>query len=227
MTTAIEVKSRPILFNSAMVQALLAGRKTQTRRKVQKWEEGLGQHYIIELISHPLWKVWCDGSQKKIMSKQRPLKSPYEPGMELWVRETHAYLDSDYHPAKEGRPVYRADHMTDSDGPDLITWKPSIFMPRAASRITITVTGVRVERLQDISEQDAIAEGIDYGLDFYSTVYRDYSSPDKWFFKAVDSYRTLWDSINGKKEGATWSDNPWVWVVEFELAKNPIEHTLI
>ena len=97
-------------------------------------------------------------------------------------------------------------------------WKrPAIFMPRAACRILLEVTEVRVQRLQDISEADAIAEGIEPNPAWIGT-YRDYSVERErqvWNLDPVASYRTLWDSINGKTPGAAWADNPWVWAVSF------------
>lgn len=98
--------------------------------------------------------------------------------------------------------------MADSD--DIPKWKPSIHMPRWASRITLEITGVRVERLQDISEADAIAEGIESRDDLYR--FRNYALDGSWCISAIDSYRSLWGSINGP---GSWDANPFVWVVEF------------
>ncbi len=95
-------------------------------------------------------------------------------------------------------------------------WKPSIHMPRWASRITLEVTGVRVERLQDISEEDAIAEGVECweerGYDDAQDFYRNYHTGGD-LFTAKASYRTLWESINGP---GSWERNDWVWVIEFK-----------
>jgi hypothetical protein len=174
------VTERPILFSGPMVHELLAGTKTQTRRLVKN---------VPELMNER--NEWC-----------LPLRSPYgNVGDTLWVRETWAHA-----PAPWTEPtgiVYRAcDNRTDYGGP----WKPSIFMPRWASRITLRITRLRVERLQAISEADAIAEGCPavslHDLDCDST-------------PPSGHYAKLWDSINGKR--VPWDLNPWVWVVCFAL----------
>jgi hypothetical protein len=124
----------------------------------------------------------------------------------LWVRETWAdYL---------GEIVYRADEGLEGIGfaPESLKWKPSIFMPRSASRITLEITDIRVERLQDISEEDAIAEGIMYE-DHYSRRYFDSLAEDYSYKSPIDSYQSLWDSINGDKH--PWESNCWVWVISF------------
>jgi len=127
-----------------------------------------------------------------------PTKCPYgQPGDRLWVRE--AFLVG-----RGGLPCYRADGVAPNVDDK---WKPSIHMPRAYSRITLEVTGVRVERVLEISPQDAWAEGID--LPAYAPVSQSLPSP-------VDVFSALWDSINGKKPGRSWADNPYVWVVEFK-----------
>jgi hypothetical protein len=206
-------KERPILFSAPMVCALLAGTKTQTRRVV-KWR-GLSPGLNLRfsglsafkgcagwyLSSHGIGGAWEDRSQLT--------PCPYgQPGDRLWVREAWARtvvgLGTEM-------VVYGAgDNRTDYGGP----WKPSIHMPRAASRITLEVTGVRVERLQDISEADAQAEGIPY-----SERFRGYCIGQAEHFNSHDpreSYRSLWQAINGPD---SWAANPWVWVVEFKRAK--------
>jgi hypothetical protein len=105
----------------------------------------------------------------------------------------------------------------------VLKWKPSIHMPRAASRITLEITGVKVERLQDISEEDAIAEGIQsFEPGEGSKFWRNYQGDEKdlidgWFFReeAILSFRSLWDSINGEKPGCDWASNPFTWTIEF------------
>jgi hypothetical protein len=141
-------------------------------------------------------------------------------GDRLWVRETWA---EGFIGGVGDTIIYRADNP-DFDKDFLLNgkWKPSIHMPRLASRITLEITGVRVERLQDISEEDAIAEGVkcevyDQGKPISACWYNyqedlfdgSFNSPE-----AIDSFRTLWDSINAKKH--PWQSNPWVWVVEFK-----------
>ena len=114
-------------------------------------------------------------------------------GDKLWVREIWAKMQS-------GVVAYRAD----INGEEKLKWKPSIYMPRAASRITLQITDVRVERLQDISEADAIAEGC---------VAEEGDEEDGFLFKASDQYALLWEEINGE---GSWDKNPWVWVIEFK-----------
>lgn len=182
-----EMKERPVLFSAPMVRAILEGRKTQTRRvaKGVNFISSSGAPMNIDADSDD-WSVKC----------------PYgQPGDRLWVREAFQF-SSDY-------PLYRAD---DEAGHIDGGWRPSIHMPRWASRITLEVTGVRVERLQDISEADAVAEGIEPTM----------PNPGPWNWKdylaegchthAILSYKTLWESINGP---GSWDKNPLVWVVEF------------
>lgn len=197
------MKERPILFSGPMVRAIMDGRKTMTRRVVKPQPEMVfdgeslsdGNAYGGWEPKLPPWSKW-----------------PYQLGDTLWVRETWQIYDMMFDIYNGGWEVgyplriipktnpsypvgicYRATE-DDTEGP----WRPSIFMPRWASRITLEVTGVRVERLQDITDDDAFAEGI---VDI-----RCAGEEKRWF-------PALWDSINGKKY--SWSDNPLVWVIEF------------
>lgn len=188
-----------------MIRALLDGRKTQTRRVAKCFTE---QHSAI-IKRHP---------------NQRGC--PYgEPGDRLWVRETFVIEDSmDYErheptdrPFKwdgdkeDGGvlsvPHYRATEpepsISEEGCSDVTTWKPSIFMPRWACRIKLEIVGVRVERVQDISEADAEAEGCEPAIPV---------ADERW----VAGYRRLWDKINAKR-GYGWAVNPFVWVVAFRL----------
>jgi hypothetical protein len=168
-----------------MVRAILEGRKTQTRR-----------------IFKPQ-PAWHDISATK---RYFFLDSKYgNVGDHLWVRETFQWVDM----GDDSGYVYRA---TDPDWETTEgwTWKPSIFMPRAASRITLEITNIRYEELIEISENDAIAEGVEQWPDGN---YKHYGkTPGKYTF-ARFSYQSLWDQING--EGA-WAQNPFVWVIEFK-----------
>jgi hypothetical protein len=139
------------------------------------------------------------------------LPSPYgKPGDRLWVRETFAIGQS---AAYDEIPMYRADW----EYPDsaMVTWKPSIFMPRWASRITLEITNVGVERVRDITPEGSVTEGIEP----VGQGWRDYlgngviCGTDKCVLPR-DSFHSLWDSIN-KKRGFGWSVNPWVWVIAF------------
>jgi hypothetical protein len=219
------MKERPILFSAPMVRAILNGRKTQTRRVVRKQPEDVGAVRIGKMAD--FWdgtpRYQFESNSGKIGIFKPPyVKCPYGAvGDRLWVRETWAPVN-DY---GVEAIAYRADTELwqipkDENfnfippvpekwcfglwAGDLISgvekgWKPSIHMPRWASRITLDVTGIRVERLQDISEDDARAEGCKPLI--YGSTYR-------------DGFISLWDSINGKKH--PWESNPWVWVVEFK-----------
>jgi len=210
-----------------MVCAILAGRKTQTRRVVTaRWlphdhakiEIGLERDssgHIVHRDGVYFGNVHC----------------PYgAPGDQLWVRETwcSAYSTGCFGSmfAADGafvqgrRRSEKGPHYNADDVPPGIKWRPSIHMPRWASRIILAVTDVRVERLQDISEADAEAEGIERGEDFFQCpTWRDYQSEEpvqSWFpDDPIGSFHSLWDSINGSRPACSWDDNPWVWVVEF------------
>ena len=197
------MKERPILFSGPMVRALLYGTKTQTRRviKPQPW-------FMPEAYDHGARWAWAYSEQAweaengivwgaKFPTEQLAQRDyfcdhcPYgAPGDLLWVRETWRVNgnEHDYAIAGSDRVFYRADE----DWNDGAGWRPSIFMPRWASRITLEVVSVRVQRLQDISHEDGKAEGLD----------------------SLDGFALLWDRIY-EKRGYGWQVNPWVWAVEF------------
>lgn len=208
-------KERPILFSGEMVRQILAGQKTQTRRVMRPQPV-----YPPKYAGAHKW-VWDYG--------EKPC--PYgKPGDLLWVRETWrpaASIDANF----DAKIAYGRDHIyyrADQDGYGATKWRPSIFMPRWASRITLRITGVRVEQVQDISEEDAIAEGIEHNwvgdepcpLE-YADEWRNYAGDAEDFpcYSAIDSFRSLWDSINGQRQGCSWENNPWVWCIEFEVLK--------
>ena len=147
MKNATAVKERPILFSGPMIRAILRDRKTQTRRAVnpQPWQEPDGE------------LGWSSGGGYVEWNNGREDLSPYEVGTRLWVRETwHQHYAGG---VLGGRPCYRADESCKA--PEVVLpWKPSIFMPRWASRITLEITEVRVQRVQEISPDDIVAEGI-------------------------------------------------------------------
>jgi hypothetical protein len=188
-----ETKERPILFSGPMVRGILEGRKTQTRRVIAKVPDGVTG--VTHNNAKDIW-FWWDG---RLAGE---VVNPYgKPGDRLWVRETFKPTN----PVLDSRFLYRADLRS----PDLgKPWKPSIFMPREASRLTLEITNVRVERLNDISGADALLEGITATLG--GTVFG---------FAAVKAdakrkFAMLWDVINAKKH--PWASNPWVWVMEFK-----------
>ena len=206
------LKSRPILFSAPMVRALLDGSKTQTRRIIKRSGEWPANAVRVSMLEIRGTAMAIDANR---CSYGPEIKFPYgHPGDRLWVRETFqptfgdgversetdwdtgAGFDINY-PATTGRIEW-------IDGEDNITdrCKPAIHMPRWCSRITLEITGVRVERLHAINEVDAIAEGAPWAA---------CGSPQEGSHKA--GYALLWESINGPN---SWELNPWVWVIEFK-----------
>lgn len=207
------MSERPIIFSGAMVRAILEGQKTQTRRIAPLLLPG-EKHYI-HAESHDEWL------------KKRVSQCPHgKPGDRLWVREEWRP-----HSALEDGPItvqFRADNATKCTAHrhgsgeyeawcDRIAteaaevyerggeqrWRPSIHMPRWASRITLEIEDVRVQRVQDISEDDARAEGVEPHTVGCSSVKRH-----------ISAFADLWDSINAKR-GYGWDANPWVWAITF------------
>lgn len=223
------MKERPILFSGAMVRALLAGTKAQTRRVsgLEVLNADPERFDYLGVVSGPGEPHYAfhdkqSGAQTLVRCRSG------QPGDRLWVRETFIQgfpvdplTDSLQQWDADGNELpkktwYRADNSdigwTDDDGWQVnVPWKPSIHMPRAASRITLEITRVRVERLQAISEADALAEGIP-SID----------TPGAWTLPIpanpnlpaiyLGAFCKLWESINGP---GSWGSNPWVWVVEF------------
>ncbi len=205
-------------MSAPMVRAVLEGTKNQTRR-VMKPQPCAGWNPMKELVEihdlslgekgldKPLGMGICnhDGDEGYV--------SKYGiPGDLLWVRETFRLGMKSF---VEPQIIYRADDEEVFGAP----WKPSIFMPRAASRITLEITQIGVERLQDISEADAVDEGIEsakYPHPQADTVYRNYLEDSKWFNSPVSSYRSLWEKINGED---SWNENPWVWKISLKRIK--------
>lgn len=201
------MKTTPILFSTDMVNAIRKGDKLMTRRIVKanipigNWDETL---------------KYC----------------PYQVGNILWVRETTCWVMLDHAPdllegAKERTLfVYKAnvhpDWMEYAKEKYGYKWKPSIFMPKAACRIFLKITDIRVERLQDISEEDAVAEGVQktFNILFNESRYRDYANVKDDWRSAVSSFQSLWASINGVD---SWDENPWVWVIQFEKTERPAD----
>lgn len=216
METETQVKERPILFNGEMVRAVLDGRKTQTRRVIKPQPENMDLFGVrdcnLDYRNQPI--------QGEII---RRFKSPYGvPGDRLWVRESMAEDPI----GSQSHTRYLADNHWRA-----IDWQyskpvcPSIHMPRWASRILLEVTDIRVERVQDISDEDAEAEGIRFhslygewgGVEAHPS-----SRPDcphwRWYKSPAIAFKNLWNSIN-EKRGFGWKVNPWVWVVEFKVVQ--------
>lgn len=224
------MKQIPILFSTAMVQAILEGRKTQTRRIIRPQPDENGVEYFEnapsldwESVYKEQWKPWIwDTEDGERVGKFCPYG---QPGDVLWVRETISYFKQGGGTIQREKTKYKADERW--NGNNLIKWTPSIHMPKAAARIWLEVVSVKVQRLQDITEQDAVAEGIvplamsSMQLAQTGQLYYDYTKPKQLFNEGLQpfwSFNSLWCSING---GESWEANPWVWVVEFKRIENP------
>ncbi|MEX0563150.1 hypothetical protein AB3X30_05790 [Raoultella terrigena] len=222
---------RGMIFNGEMVGAILSGRKTMTRRimKVQPESSGFGLRYIAEssLAKEVGMYFWSQSDACGMKARSKPFACPYgKPGDRIWVRETFQgpLFDFDVMDSycKDSTPfekpefcVYKADGVPapefyDADDELHCRWRPSIHMPRWASRITLEITDVRVERLNSISEEDARAEGMEL------TGWRPtYSDPDSGgeVMTPYDNFAELWSSIYGDE---SWKANGWVWVISFK-----------
>ena len=208
------MKTKPILFSGEMVRAILDGRKTQTRRIVKPQPK----HMLIEAIAGVTVRmdasedggVWYDAD---CINPGRKVMCPHGvPGDQLWVRETFFDTNAAIGTLVFGAPpryIYRADFDYREKDRSIIGahhWKPSIFCTRSASRITLEITAVRVERLNTISEEDAKAEGC--ARQFWPTERLQLGKTIN--YRA--GYAELWERING---AGSWALNPWVWVLEF------------
>lgn len=242
MTTETSPET-PILFSAPMIQALLAGQKTQTRRvltrentiayfgntitrlgrvhwprlyfaaaKLDQWSNAAGPFLLTPMVDA------LDGCVCRVYPRA------YK-GERMWVRETFASFDSagrrckprlgEYAVLADGTQLARDGRVTPPHPEyargafDGIKWRPGIHMPRWASRLTLSVTEVQVQRLQDIGEHDAMAEGV-----------RDWVR-DTRCETARAGFRVLWDSINGDRAGCSWADNPWVIARTFTVEPAP------
>lgn len=210
---------RPILFSGQMVRAIIEGRKTQTRR-VFRWQgpKGYPHSWDHAIIDNPA------GVQRLLVPFNHPDDAhlawgesgyhrhygPADPGDRLWVRESIDKMAE----CGDDEIAYKADWPGDARG---LGWRPSIHMPRWASRLTLTVTDVRVQRVQEISEADARAEGTD------PTTCANVVAPADGFPSYRSAFGILWDSINAKRPGRSWSANPWVCAVSFSVIRKNIE----
>lgn len=227
------MKERPILFSAPMVRAILDGSKTQTRRIIKPQPPAYLQPPSREfrpVHGTDLWGAFAVYGNAAAVRSQDTITCPYgKPGDRLWVRETFTVVgydeDRDQILGKAGPPDEPWWGVRPKGKASLFSgkWRPSLFMPRWASRITLEVVSVRVERLTSISGNDAEAEGIercdnpDHG--FINAVGGEIGrlgcpgcggDPDG---EAIKAFRRLWESINGP---GSWDANPWVWVVEFK-----------
>ncbi|MDX7989188.1 hypothetical protein FE392_18045 [Xenorhabdus sp. 12] len=227
------MKERPIIFNGDMVRAILSGRKTQTRRPIPDWQ--LPKHYPDNEHSnkwmaiaqrHPRYGFAVFGETEELCAKEleEAISCPCGNKLEhLWVRETFQFGL-----CTKSTLAYRATHKSEDleDGwREPVKWRPSIHMPRWASRITLEITNVRVERLKDISEQDAISEGMqftDYGKNHFNQQrngwsWQETTHHDECLSTARFAFGNLWESNYGEY---SWDANPWVWVIDFRRIDN-------
>lgn len=202
-------KERPILFSTEMVQRIIDGRKTQTRRIIKPqpvlfptgWQYGKG------------YKNSCSASASPATDILFIYGCPYGRRADrLWVRETWNQIFNGI----TDEYIYAA---TDNDVFSETKWRPSIHMPRAACRLLLEITDVRVEQLQDINRADAIAEGLHFTISNGGpNIYYDNYHTGRWLDpemlnNPIGSFRTLWEKINGP---GSWDANPWVWVISFK-----------
>ena len=222
------MSNHPILFSGPMVRALLDGSKTQTRRVVTHEHAREVDLWAPDDRNPAWWRLGVHSGSGQV-ADMGAIRCPYgAAGDRLWVRETWAPVDDLADGIKREDPTcvgYRADQSArsfeTSDPPDgrpldtfawnwdLVHWRPSIFMPRWASRITLEITELRAQRVQEISEADAIAEGA-----------TPCTHPKMHGATYIRYYACLWDSVNGKRPGCAWADNPWVWAVTFRRVED-------
>ncbi len=195
------MKEKPILFNGKMVRAILDGRKTQTRRVIKNTA-----NLAIAFKPYPA-DFNSDISNHTPFDGAIPRKCPQgKPGDQLWVRETWNTKDQ-FKGLKI--PKFKEDVIYRIDGGGWSPWKPSIFMPRWASRISLEIIDVRVEKLQSISNEDSYKEGVTL----------DHPSMAQYPGEYKSAFEKLWDSINGKDKDKSWKANPWVWCITFKVVK--------
>lgn len=223
---------RPILFSTEMVQAILDGRKTMTRRVVTPQPMMKDLYFAenrsdINAVKLADYRIKLDQVKKADILRYK--KAPYQPGDILWVRETWVPYAGEncacsyYGYECKCEPYwYRAnwseDFANECEYPeDRMRWRPSIFMPKEVARLFLRVTDVRVERVQEIGEADAVREGLRMprigehvhdGMEL------------QMICTAQDAFAALWDSLNAKR-GNGWDANPWVWVYSFERTDKP------
>jgi hypothetical protein len=215
---SLQIKEQGLLFSTPMMLALVNGTKSMTRRSIKPAPPVWASH--VRVVG-PDQFCWTDSAEATDHWPEKPMACFYgRPGDLLWARETWRCE------IKAGQVVihYQADNATRAidltvlDEHELVQvrrwagkktgWNPSIHMPRWASRVTLEITAVRPERLQEISEEDAIAEGVGGDFGNYTSFQPDIPS----FAYAKNSYRSLWESLAGP---GSWNANPWLWVIEF------------
>ena len=197
------MSTKPILFNTEMVRAILGGRKTCTRRLIK--------HNVDAMLNSPYHKKHPEVEDKQIISKL--CLPPYQPGDVLYVRETWSEWTGGYVHKAWSSPFPQAGAYLGEK------WHPSIHMPKDAARIWLKVTEVRVERLQEITEDGAILEGAIDNRGFIHAPDDEYNH----IHSAKEHFMNIWNSTIKKSDldRYGWDANPWVWVIAFEPCEKP------
>ncbi|GAO73335.1 hypothetical protein [Comamonas sp. E6] len=216
------MKETGLMFKAPLVCTILSGLKTQTRRAFS--EHMMKQMRAAAAIGE-VSNFLDEGSlQPNDLAYVQQFSPVGQPGDRIYVRETWQHANFPLGPYQEGTPVfYRADYLNDPHGPDgekspegkYRHWSPAIHMPKAAARIWLEVAGVRVERLQSISEEDAKAEGAWPDQSIVGTT-ADYFKCSHFAVHPSLAFRMLWESTGGD-----WAANPWVWVIDFKRIEKP------
>lgn len=223
----------PILFNTEMTQANLDDRKTATRRLIKpRYQENECNFQVVTNKATGERRIDTVDADGYVC--RTGIKPPYQPGDILYIRETWAFqcciecmnayedescmigktstIHEDKDTISEGCYIYRADHPH----PERITWRPSIHMPKAAARIWLRVTDIKIQRLQDMTLDDFLREGVVIRPEAFN-------DPENAYLQAKTAFIDIWDSTIPKEQQALygWAANPWVWVIEFESCKKP------
>lgn len=245
--TSQKIIERPILFNGEMVRSIISGRKKQTRRIAKNFKVLLKKQvssdlpFIKKIVAkagihkatlnkYGAVSVMVNNEKLGVKPSEFEWVSPFgKVGDRLWVRETSIpdaptdfYEHDNYTWSSVPQEFRKQNHVfykADAANPERFVWKPSIHMPRWASRLNLEITNIRVERLQDISEEGAKSEGMDIfkqnlsGLDFYLSPVKGSRGNES----AKECFKSIWNSIY-----KNWDSNPWVWVVEFKVVSNEV-----
>ena len=231
------MKARPMLFNGEMVRALLCGRKTQTRRIIKPQIEPWGKNGYKWDGHKPNSKygAWAYSDPNDIQFCMQGNSLHGQVGDLIWVKETWKPTINDdvcgvtyraddkfieIEDTEEASERWVSVRRPEEQHPSNVEpkWRPSLFMFRWASRLTLRITDVRVEQVQDITEKDAIAEGLRiFNKDDANLYYSSAAHEADWELSPVDAYKKLWNSIN-----KNWGDNPWVWCISFDVINKNI-----
>jgi hypothetical protein len=238
------MNKKPIIFSTEMVRAILAGKKTITRRVMKPQPILRDDGYCCWKTPDRIGNIWREGETPLgyTLHKMIELGCPFgKVGDLLWVRESWGDVTAAFDDSDELRTVaFKADNSVwdcygqmvyleqlGVSGIEVDKWKPSIHLPKFASRLSLEIKNIRVERLQDISADDALAEGISKTefwkpneVDENPKPVHEWKAPfwdDYYFWTHYPqiAFSNAWDKINGKRKDCSWESNPWVWVLEF------------